>query len=329
MPARKRKPLVAVIDWKPAPASSNGVKIENQILGKTARAKYFLISTESDVTPEALNADAIILWQNTKVTERVMAKMVNCRVFVRNGVGYDTVDINAAARLGIPVCNVPDYGTEEVADHAIALAMAQVRQLFPLNQEAKKLGWKLHIKDKLRRLSTLTFGIVGLGRIGTACALRAKALGFRVMFHDPYLPPGAHKAVGVERADSLPELLKQADVLSLHTPLTNETKYLIAEKELAMMKPTAYVVNTSRGAVIKKKAILSALRKGTIAGAGLDVIEDEPLKTKAEAKTPNLIATCHAAFCSVEGMVEMRTTSARTAKQAIQGRPLDNVVNGL
>ena len=329
MPARKRKPLVAVLDWKPAPASNDGVEIEKQILGKTARAKYFLISTETDLTPEALNADAIILWQNTKVTERVMAKMVNCRVFVRNGVGYDTVDIDAAARLGIPVCNVPDYGTEEVADHAIALAMAQVRQLFPLNQEAKQLGWKLHIKDKLRRLSTLTFGIVGLGRIGTACALRAKALGFRVMFHDPYLPPGAHKAVGVERADSLPELLKQADVLSLHTPLTDETKYLIAEKELAMMKPTAYVVNTSRGAVIKKKAILNALRKGTIAGAGLDVIEDEPLKTRAEAKTPNLIATCHAAFCSVEGMVEMRTTSARIAKQALLGQPLDNVVNGL
>ena len=329
MPARKRKPLVAVLDWNPAPASNDGVEIEKQILGKTARAKYFLISTEADLTAEALNAEAIILWQNTKVTERVMAKMLNCRVFVRNGVGYDTVDINAAARLGIPVCNVPDYGTEEVADHAIALAMAQVRQLFPLNQEAKQLGWKLHIKDKLRRLSTLTFGIVGLGRIGTACALRAKALGFRVMFHDPYLPPGAHKAVGVKRADSLPELLKQADVLSLHTPLTDETKYLIAEKELALMKPTAYIVNTSRGAVIKKKAILIALRKGTIAGAGLDVIEDEPLKTKAEAKTPNLIATCHAAFCSVEGMVEMRTTSARTAKQAIQGRPLDNVVNGL
>ena len=329
MSARKRKPLVAVLDWKPAPASNDGVEIEKQILGKTARAKYFLITNEADLSPEALNADAIILWQNTKVTERVMAKMVNCRVFVRNGVGYDTVDINAAARLGIPVCNVPDYGTEEVADHAIALAMAQVRQLFPLNQEAKQLGWKLHIKDKLRRLSTLTFGIVGLGRIGTACALRAKALGFRVMFHDPYLPPGAHKAVGVERTDSLPELLKQADVLSLHTPLTDETKYLIAEKELALMKPTAYIVNTSRGAVIKKKAILNALRKGTIAGAGLDVIEDEPLKSKAEAKTPNLIATCHAAFCSVEGMVEMRTTSARIAKQAIQGRPLDNVVNGL
>jgi len=329
MPARKRKPLVAVLDWNPAPASNDGVEIEKQILGKTARAKYFLISTEADLTAEALNAEAVILWQNTKVTERVMTKMVNCRVFVRNGVGYDTVDINAAARLGIPVCNVPDYGTEEVADHAIALAMAQVRQLFPLNQEAKQLSWKLHIKDKLRRLSTLTFGIVGLGRIGTACALRAKALGFRVMFHDPYLPPGAHKAVGIERANSLPELLKQADVLSLHTPLTDETKYLIAEKELALMKPTAYIVNTSRGAVIKKKAILSALRKGTIAGAGLDVIEDEPLKTKAEAKTPNLIATCHAAFCSVEGMVEMRTTSARIAKQAIQGRPLDNVVNGL
>ena len=329
MPARKRKPLVAVLDWKPAPASNDGVEIEKQILGKTARAKYFLITNEADLTPEALNADAIILWQNTKVTERVMAKMVNCRVFVRNGVGYDTVDINAAARLGIPVCNVPDYGTEEVADHAIALTMAQVRQLFPLNREAMSLGWKLHVQGKLRRLSTLTFGIVGLGRIGTACALRAKALGFCVVFYDPYLPSGTQKALGIKRVDSLAKLLKQADVISLHCPLNEETHYLISEKELALMKPTAYLVNTARGGVIKKKAVLAALRKGIIAGAGLDVIEDEPLKTKAEARTPNLIATCHAAFCSVEGMIEMRTTSARIAKQAILGQPLDNVVNGL
>jgi lactate dehydrogenase-like 2-hydroxyacid dehydrogenase len=133
--------------------------------------------------------------------------------------------------------------------------------------------------------------------------------------------------VGVERVDSLEALLRQVDVLSLHCPLTEETRYLIAEKELAMMKPTAYVVNTARGAVIKKKAILAALRKGVIAGAALDVIENEPLKTKAEAATPNLIATCHAAFCSVEGMVEMRTTSARIAKLAVTGKRLMNVVN--
>ena len=175
----------------------------------------------------------------------------------------------------------------------------------------------------------LTLGVVGLGRIGTACALRAKALGFRVIFYDPYLPSGTQKAVGIERVSSLPKLLKQVDVVSLHCPLNDKTHYLIAEKELEMMKSTAYLVNTARGGIVKKKAVLTALRKGVIAGAGLDVIENEPLKTQAEASTPNLIATCHAAFCSREGMVEMRTTSALIAKQAIQGKRLDNVVNGL
>lgn len=329
MPTAKRKPQIAVVDWKPAPASNSGAELEAKVIGAVAVVKYYLADSEADFTPAILKSDAIILWQNTTVTEATIAKMTNCRVFIRNGVGYDTVDIAAAACRGIPVCNVPDYGTEEVADHAIALAMAQVRQLFPLNREAMSLGWKLHVKGKLRRLSTLTFGIVGLGRIGTACALRAKALGFRVVFYDPYLPSGTQKAVGVKRVDSLAKLLKQADVISLHCPLNEETHYLISEKELALMKPTAYLVNTARGGVIKKKAVLAALRKGVIAGAGLDVIEDEPLKTKAEARTPNLIATCHAAFCSVEGMIEMRTTSARIAKQAILGQPLDNVVNGL
>ncbi len=329
MPARKKKPQVAVVDWGPAPASNSAAKVEAKVLGKTAVVKYYLADTEDDFVPGILNSDAIILWQNTTVTERTISKMTNCRVFIRNGVGYDTVDINAAARLGIPVCNVPDYGTEEVADHAIALSMALTRQLFRLDAEAKQLGWEVVAKDKLRRTSTLTFGVVGLGRIGTACALRAKALGFRVIFHDPYLPSGTQKAMGIERVDSLAKLLKLADVISLHCPLNDETHYLIAEKELAMMKPTAYLVNTARGGIVKKKAVLAALRRGVIAGAGLDVIENEPLKTKAEASTPNLIATCHAAFCSREGMIEMRTTSARIAKQAIQGQQLDNVVNGI
>ena len=329
MPSQKKKPQVAVVDWRPAPASNSAAKVEAKVLGKIADVKYYLADNENEFTSAILNSDAIILWQNTIVTEKTIAKMTNCRVFVRNGVGFDSVDIDAAAKLGIPVCNVPDYGTEEVADHAIALSMALTRQLFPLNAEAKQLGWEVVAKDKLRRTSTLTFGIVGLGRIGTACALRAKALGFRVIFHDPYLPSGTQKAVGIERVDSLGKLLKQADVVSLHCPLNEETHYLIAEKELAVMKPTAYLVNTARGGIVKKKAVLSALRKGVIAGAGLDVIENEPLKTKVEASTPNLIATCHAAFCSREGMIEMRTTSAHIARQAIQGRPLDNVVNGL
>jgi len=326
---KKRKPLVAVLDWKTAPSSNSGVDLETRVLGKTARVKYFLTDNEANFSPEILKADALIIWQNANITENTISRMKHCRALIRNGVGYDSVDIEAAARAGIPVCNVPDYGTEEVADHAIALSLALTRQLFSLDAEAKKPGWKLVAKDKLRRTSSLTFGVVGLGRIGTAAALRAKALGFNVIFYDPYLPSGTEKAIGIKRTHSLNGLLKTSDVVSIHCPLNEETHYLIAEQELSLMKPSAYLVNTARGGIIKKKDVLSALRKGVIAGAGLDVIENEPLKTKAEARTPNLIATCHAAFCSREGMIEMRTTSARIAKQAVQGKPLENVVNGL
>jgi len=329
MPNKKRKPLVAVLDWKTAPSSNSGVDLETRVLGKTARVKYFLTDNEANFSPEILKADALIIWQNANITENTISRMKHCRALIRNGVGYDSVDIEAAARAGIPVCNVPDYGTEEVADHAIALSLALTRQLFSLDAEAKKPGWKLVAKDKLRRTSSLTFGVVGLGRIGTAAALRAKSLGFNVIFYDPYLPSGTEKAIGIKRTHSLNGLLKTSDVVSIHCPLNEETHYLIAEQELSLMKPSAYLVNTARGGIIKKKDVLSALRKGVIAGAGLDVIENEPLKTKAEARTPNLIATCHAAFCSREGMIEMRTTSARIAKQAVQGKPLENVVNGL
>jgi lactate dehydrogenase-like 2-hydroxyacid dehydrogenase len=246
---------------------------------------------------------------------------------VRNGVGFDTVDLEAAAAKGVPVCNVPDYGTEEVADHAIALALALCRRLFALDAEAKRLGWKIDRPDRMRRLSTQTFGVLGCGRIGTAAALRAKALGFRVAFYDPNLPSGAHKAIGVERVGSLDELLGRSDVLSIHCPSNATTRGMIGERELALMKPTAYLVNTARGDIVRKAAVFAALRAGRLAGAGLDVVENEPLRTPEESASPNLIVTCHAAFCSVEGMIEMRTTSARIARASILGEPVWNRVN--
>jgi phosphoglycerate dehydrogenase-like enzyme len=171
------------------------------------------------------------------------------------------------------------------------------------------------------------FGLVGLGRIGTATALRARAFGFRVLFFDPYLAPGVHKALGVERADTLDALLAASDVVSIHCPLTAETRGLIGERELARMKPSAFLVNTARGDIVQKAPVLAALREQRLAGAGLDVVEHEPLRSAAEAATPNLIVTCHAAFCSPEGMQEMRTVSARIARAAVTGQPVWNRVN--
>ena len=318
---------VAIIDWARQPIGDPSATIERAVIGDTAQVGAYLCNDESDFTGEILESSALIVWHNIPITAAAIRRLKHCRAIIRNGVGYDSVDVAAASECNIPVCNVPDYGTEEVADHAIALALALCRQLFPLDAEAKQLGWLIKVEAKMRRLRDLNFGIVGLGRIGTATALRAKALGFHVCFYDPYLPNGADKAIGISRARTLEELLRRSDVVSLHCPLTPETRHLIGERELAWMKPAAYLVNTARGHIIKKGAILEALRAGRLAGAGLDVVEDEPLRSPEEAATPNLIVTCHAAFCSVESKREMRTTSARIARAAVQGEPLENVVN--
>ena len=323
------RPLVAIIDWSKQPIGDPDAAIERRIIGDAADVRTFLCNSDADFSGELLEATALIVWHNIPITGAGLSRLKRCRALIRNGVGFDSVDVRAAAERGIAVCNVPDYGTEEVADHAIALALALCRQLFPLDAEAKRLGWLIKVETKMRRLRELTFGIVGLGRIGTAAALRAKALGFQVCFYDPYLPNGADKAVGISRFRTLEELLRHSDVLSLHCPLTAETRHLISERELAWMKPSAFVVNTARGAIIKKSAILAALREGRLAGAGLDVVEDEPLCSAEEAGTPNLVVTCHAAFCSVEAKQEMRSTSARIARAAVCGEPLENVVNGV
>ncbi len=321
------RPLVVILCPKEFKFTDHAASVEMPFLADVAELKTVWLDFNAPVPAEVLDAHALILWHGPLVTAELIAKMKNCRVIIRNGVGFDTVDIAAAAKAGIPVCNVPDYGTEEVADHALALTLALYRQLFPLDLEAKKLGWKIETSAKMRRLSTQVFGVLGLGRIGTAAALRAKAFGFRVVFFDPYVPSGTHKAVGLERVGSLEELLKISDTISIHCPLSTETRGMIGEKEIATMKRGAFLVNTARGDIVQKAPVFAALRSGYLAGAGLDVVEAEPLRTAEEAATPNLIVTCHAAFCSPEGMIEMRSTSAKIARAAVLGEKVWNRVN--
>jgi len=320
-------PLVVILCPKEFTFSDPAATVERAVLDGTAEVRTIALDFNDPLPAAALAADVLLLWHNIPVDAAVIARLARCRALIRNGTGYDSVDTAAAAARGIPVCNVPDYGTEEVADHAMALTLALCRQLFPLDAEAKRLGWQIKVAEKMRRLRTRQFGLIGLGRIGTAAALRAKAFGFRVVFHDPYLAPGAHKALGIERAASLDELLRASDVVSVHCPLTGETRGMIGAREIALLKPTSFLVNTARGDIVQKAPLLAALREGRLAGAGLDVVEHEPLRSAAEAATPNLIVTCHAAFCSPEGMVEMRTTSARIARAAVRGEPVWNRVN--
>lgn len=321
------RPTVVILCPKEFKFTDHEASVERPFLADVAELQTVWLDFNAPFPTAVLDAHALILWHGPLVTAEIVARMKNCRVIVRNGVGFDSVDTAAAAKAGIPVCNVPDYGTEEVADHAIALTLALYRQLFPLDAEAKTLGWKINVSAKMRRLRTQTLGLVGLGRIGTATALRAKAFGFRVVFFDPYASAGTHKAVGIERVGSLDELLRISDTVSVHCPLSAETRGLIGAREIALMKPGAFLVNTARGDVVQKAPVFAALRSGHLAGAGLDVVEAEPLRTKEEAETPNLIVTCHAAFCSPEGMVEMRSTSAKIACAAVLGQPVWNRVN--
>src|SRR4051812_17856411 len=246
-------PLVAILCPKEFTFSDPAATVERGVLDDTAEVRTIALDFNAPLPEEALGADVLLLWHNIPITAEVIGRLKNCRALIRNGVGYDSVDTQAAAARGIPVCNVPDYGTEEGADHAIALTLALCRQLFPLDAEAKRLGWQISLPtaNKMRRLRTLTFGLVGMGAIGTATALRAKALGFRVLFYDPYLPRGTRKALGIERAATLDELLTSADVVSVHCPLTDETRGMIGAREIALMKPTTYLVNTARGDIVQ------------------------------------------------------------------------------
>ncbi len=321
------RPSVVILCPREFKFTDLDASVERPFLADVAGLSTVWLEYNSPFPAEVIDAHALILWHGPLVTAEIIGRLKNCRAIIRNGVGFDSVDVAAAARAGIPVCNVPDYGTEEVADHALALALALYRQLFPLDVEAKKLGWKIETQHKMRRLNTQTFGIVGLGRIGTATALRAKAFGFRVVFYDPYVPNGVHKAIGIERVGSLAELLTRSDLVSVHCPSNTETRGMIGAREIALLKPTSFLVNTARGDIVQKAPLFAALREGRLSGAGLDVVENEPLRTPEEAATPNLICTCHAAFCSPEGMVEMRSSSAKIARAAVTGQPIWNRVN--
>ncbi len=304
-------------------------QLEREILGDIANVSLLRLHDEDELAAMGPRADAILLWHHVHLTAKSIAWLSRTQVIVRNGVGFDNVAIDAAREAGIAVANVPDYGTEEVADHAIALILAMIRQLKPLMLDVAQGNWEWKVAGSCRRLSSHRLGLVGCGRIGTATALRAKALGMQVQFYDPYLSSGYEKAIGVQRAETLPELLAASDVVSIHTPLNRETKHLLGHQELALMKQSAYLVNTARGAVVSHVALLEALQSRAIAGAGLDVLEDEPEGAVDLSALPNCIVTPHSAFYSQESLIEMRRKSALTIRDVLLHGKLRNVVNGV
>lgn len=296
----------------------------------------------SDRIPDATwrAADAVICFHEVPIGAGVIGQLERCRLIVRAGVGYDQIDTHAAGARGIPVCNVPDYGTAEVADHAIALMLGLARGLISYHQRLianPSAGWHWSGAPMVRRLRGLTFGIVGLGRIGLATARRAAGHDMHVLFFDPYLPDGAELGVGYDRASTLADLLGHADVLSLHCPLSTETAGLIGPAELAAMKPTAILINTARGALIDLVALEATLKDGKLGGAALDVVPTEPpapdhtLVQAFRRREPwidgRLLLTPHAAWFSEDGRRDLRAKSAATVKAFLEHQELRNCVN--
>ena len=275
-----------------------------------------------------------------KVTARDLERFPRLRAICRMGVGYDNLDRVAAAARQIQILNVPDYGTTEVADHAMSLALALRRGLL-IHLEAQRAEppavWR-YIDDPLvRRSNVQTFGIVGMGRIATAVALRAKAFGFRVVFHDPHLPNGVELGLGIQRAPTLEALLEQTDTLSVHAPLTPETRGMLGLAQLSRLPKGAVLVNTARGPIVDIDAVATLLKSGHLAGVGLDVVPVEPpvepvpeLIRAYRAREPwtigRLIITPHSAFHTPQAWDDIRLKSAETMCAALLGPKPQNVI---
>lgn len=312
---------------------------EREVLGDIADVTAINANNEAELAGHVDDAHAIMLYHNVSITRATLARLKQCKLVVRCGVGFDNVDAQAARERGIPVANVPDYGTEEVADSAIGLMLSLTRGINFLNSRLRSSQgpWSYAQVAPLLRLRGRVFGIIGLGRIGTATALRAKALGMDVAFYDPYKSDGHDKALGIRRVEQLDDLLRQSFVLSVHCPLTPESRHIVDARAISLMPDGEFLVNTSRGATVDATAIPQAIRSGKLAGAAIDVLpfepppEDHPLlvawRDPADPCHDRVIVNPHSAFYSEEGLNDMRVKGAQACRRALLGEPLRNIVN--
>ena len=306
-------------------------KIEEKLFADAGmRLVIAQAKTEDDVIRVAseCNADGLLV-QYAPVTDRVLAALPRVGICSRIGAGYDTIDPKACKTHGVWLANSPDYGVGEVATHALALALDIVRGTTFHMIDIRAGKWHYESNGKRRRASEMTLGIVGLGRIGKRMAHVSRNLFKRIIAYDPYLIDGDFPAF-VERVRDLHELFAQADVVSPHTPLNDETRNMINAGCFAAMKPGSYIVNTSRGAVINIPDLLVALDNGQLDSAGLDVLPTEPARPgDALTEHPRVVLTPHSAFYSVESEIELRTKAARNLiTWAMTGRPDYPVVYG-
>ncbi len=273
------------------------------------------------------SADALVVIDRP-IREDHLKVMRRCRIIQALEVGYDFVDVKAATQKGIIVSNVPDYCREQVAIHALTLLLACHRKIKQLMAETSSGGWDYNICKPIPDLSSLTLGIVGLGRIGRALAPRAQALGLEVLAYDPYLDDDIFSLLAVGRCYDLEEILSRADFLSLHVPLTPETFHMIGDRELGLLKPGAALISTCRGKVVDERALYASLQTGRLSGAGLDVLETEPPETDNPLlRCGNVIVTPHSAWYSEQSTERLRERGMEEVVRVLNGARPRYMVN--
>jgi len=324
------RPLVALLDGRDC-------SVEMPILKDVATVAFCDAQSTSEIHEKVLNeAVGALMWHTIQLTKEDLEKFKALRIVVRIGSGVDNIDVKAAGEMGIAVCNVPGYGVEEVADSTICMILNLYRRTYWLAnmvKEGKKITGPDQLKDAAfgcARIRGDTLGIVGLGRIGSAVALRAKAFGFNVIFYDPYLPDGIEKSLGLERVYTLQDLLFKSDCVSLHCTLNEHNHHLINEYTIKQMRPGAFLVNTARGGLVDEASLALALKDNRIRAAAVDVHENEPNIVSGNSPlkdAPNLMVTPHAAFYSEAAAIELREMAASEVRRAIVGRIPDTLRN--
>jgi D-3-phosphoglycerate dehydrogenase/C-terminal binding protein len=329
------KPHVVITDF-----INDSLDVERNVLDGIATVEAFDALDEQGLVGKIESADAVMMYHNLSLTAFTVKRLKQCKLIVRCGVGFDNVDHALARELGIPVANVPDYGTEEVADSAIGMALALARGIHQYNMRMRSQPdpWMYHIASPLYRLRGRVFGIVGLGRIGTATARRALAMGMDVRFYDPFKPDGYDKANGVRRVETLEELMRESFILSMHCPLNEHSHRMINAESLNWLPEGSYLVNTARGDVVDTAAIPDAIASGRLAGAAIDVLAEEPpspnnpllvaWRDPTHPAYERLIVNPHSAFYCEEGLIDMRRKGAEACRRVLTGELLRNVING-
>ena len=298
---------------------------ENVLKGTGIELVRFKADSDADIASVADQIDAI-LTDTTPITRETVEYLHRCRIVVRLGVGFDIVDGAACRERGIVVCNVPDYGVEEVANHAVALLFAVHRRILSYDRKVRDKGWGYQTEWPIRRLSKQKVGVVGIGRIGAQFAARIKPFVREVTAYDPGLPPDQIEKRGAAPEDLRP-LLETADLISLHLPLSERTHHLINKETISWMQRQPILINVSRGGLIDSAALAAGLRERKLSGAGLDVFEHEPAVPKEYFDLPGVVLSPHIAWYSDEASQQLRTSAVQQIVDFLNGKPAVNVVN--